>query len=52
VGKIVRARHGAKAIDFGAVPKMVTKTAKTSLIVLVVEPLAVMVAVVCVDESV
>jgi hypothetical protein len=52
VGKIVRARHGAKVIDFGAVPKMVTKTVKTSLIVLAVEPLAVMVAVACVDESV
>jgi hypothetical protein len=31
---------------------MVTKTAKTSLIVLAVEPLAVLVAVACVDESV
>jgi hypothetical protein len=52
VGRSVRARHGAKVIDFGAVPKMVTKTAKTSLIVLAVEPLAVLVAVACVDESV
>jgi hypothetical protein len=52
VGKSVRAPHGAKVIDFGAVPKMVTKMVKTSLIVLAVGPLAVMVAVTCVDESV
>jgi len=50
VGKSVKARHGAKVIDFGAAPKMGMKTVKPSLIVLVVEPLAVMVAVTCVDE--
>jgi len=51
VGKTVRARHEAKVIDFGAVQKIVTKTARTSLTALAVEPLVVMV-VTCVDESV
>jgi len=52
VGKSVRARHGAKVIDFGAVLKMGMKTVKTSQIILGAEPLAVMAGVACVDESV
>ena len=40
-----------KVTDFGAVPRMEMRTVKTSLTTLVVVPSAVMVAVVCIDES-
>jgi hypothetical protein len=52
VGRNVRARRGVKDIGFGAVPRMEMRTVKTSLTTHVVVPSAVMVAVVCVDESV
>jgi len=51
VGKSVRVRHGAKAIDFGAAPKMEMTTAKMSPIALVVVPMAAVAAVVCGGEN-
>jgi hypothetical protein len=52
VGRNARVRRGVKATDFGAALRMEMKMEKTSLITLVVVPSAVMVAVVCVGESV
>lgn len=52
MGKNARVRHGVKVIDSGAAPRTGMKTAKTSLITLVVVPSEVMVVVACDDESV